>query len=107
MKWLITAHAVERLIERFDRTISNTGATAILTENLPNARRLAEKTFSGQTQWEFDFRGERVRVISKYDKAIRQIVAVTVVRIEEKNDLSEEETDDMVSAYRRQMLAGV
>lgn len=103
--WLVTAHAAERLIDRFDRTLSQGAAERILIEHLPSARRIRGRTRGGQEQWEFTFRGERVLVVAKWDSGIRRRVAVTVMTVETTGDVPDDEMDDMLKAYRR-LLAG-
>lgn len=105
MKWLITTHAIERLMGRVDRTITTKQAEDALGTQLPVAVKLDKLTKHGQGYYQIQAFGRPVLVIGKYDAAIRRMVAVSVLRMDEV-DTGEDATDEVLAAYERAQKAG-
>jgi len=105
MKWLITAHAIDRLMGRVDRTITTKQAEDVLHGQLAVAQKLDKLTRHGQGYWHIQAFGKPVLVIGKHDAAIRRMVAVSVLRVDEEDD-GEDATDEVLAAYQRAQKAG-
>ena len=105
MKWLVTTHAIERLMGRVDRTITTKQAEDALGTQLPVAVKLDKLTKHGQGYYQIQVFGKTVLVIGKHDAAIRRMVAVSVLRMDEV-DTGEDATDEVLAAYERAQKAG-
>lgn len=105
MKWLITTHAIERLMGRVDRTITTKQAEDALGTQLAVAVKLDKLTRHGQGYYQIQAFGKPVLVIGKHDAAIRRMVAVSVLRMDEVDE--EDMTDEVVSAYQRAQKVGI
>lgn len=103
MRWLITTHAVERLMGRADRELSPRQAYALLEESLPRAQRQEDATLTGEERWLVPGKVP-VIVIAKKDKMLRCRVAVSVIRVDESPETDlEDPTEDVLLAYQRQL----
>lgn len=104
MRWLITTHAVERLMGRADRELSPQQAHVLLTEALSRGERQSETTNSGEERWLVRVGKTSVIVIAKKDPTIRCRVAVSLLRLDEppETDL-EDPTEEVLLAYQRQL----
>lgn len=105
MKWLITTNAIERLMGRVDRTITTKQAEDALGAKLPTAAKLDKLTRHGQGYYQIEAFGQSVLIIGKHDPAIRRMVAVSVLRVDEADD-GEDATDEVLAAYQRAHKAG-
>lgn len=76
MRFDITTHAIERYIERFDRTISFMQARDRLRDAVKRAKPLRKKTLEGQERWWLEELS--CVAIVKVDRAIRMRVVVTI-----------------------------
>lgn len=106
MKWHVTTHAIERLMGRVDRTITTKQAEDALYRQLDVAVKLDKLTRHGQGYYQIQAFGQPVLVIGKHDPAIRRMVAVSVLRVDEVEEEAEDTTDEVVAAYQRAQKAG-
>lgn len=90
---------------RVDRTITTKQAEDALGTQLPLAVKLDKLTRHGQGYYQIQAFGKPVLVIGKHDAAIRRMVAVSVLRVDEVDE--EDMTDEVVSAYQRAQKAGI
>lgn len=106
MRWLITTHAVERLMGRADRELSPQLAHNLLAEALSRGKCQEERTISGQERWLLRVGRADVVAIVKKDPMLRCRVVVSVLRLDEAPEENlEDTTSDVLLAYQRQLAA--
>jgi hypothetical protein len=90
-KFMLTSHAVEQLVTRYDRTLSHEDAKLLLeTAITENILRLTERTLSGEDQWHLPGLGIVLITKRRKDKNI----IVTVVPAEKVNSVREQKRAD-------------
>jgi hypothetical protein len=90
-KFMLTNHAVEQLVTRYDRTLGHEDAKLLLeTAIVENVLRLPERTLSGEDQWHVP--GLGIVLITKRRKD--KNVIVTVIPAENVNSVREQKRAD-------------
>lgn len=90
-KFMLTNHAVEQLVTRYDRTLGHEDAKLLLETAIgENVLRLPERTLSGEDQWHVP--GLGIVLITKRRKD--KNVIVTVVPAESVNSVREQKRAD-------------
>lgn len=90
-KFMLTSHAVEQLVTRYDRTLGHEDAKLLLeTAITENVLRLPERTLGGEDQWHLPGLGLVLITKRRKDKNI----IVTVVPAENVNSVREQKRAD-------------